>query len=68
MNRNRIATSIHGARRRVERPAAVLLSGALTTWFCMVAVTLGSAAAETHEVTFTEGEGIPYGKKQIITD
>jgi pimeloyl-ACP methyl ester carboxylesterase len=56
VNRNRIATSVHGARPRAERPAVVLVSGVVATWFCVVAVMLGSAAAETHEVTFTEGK------------
>jgi hypothetical protein len=51
-----MATSVHGARRQVERLVAALLSGALAIWFCMVAVTLGSAAAETREITLAEGK------------
>jgi pimeloyl-ACP methyl ester carboxylesterase len=39
-----MATSVHG-----------LLNGALPAWFCMVAVMLGSAAAETRKVTLAEG-------------
>lgn len=49
-------TSVHGARRRVERPAALLLNGALATWFCLVAVMPESAAAQTRESTYTEGK------------
>jgi pimeloyl-ACP methyl ester carboxylesterase len=34
----------------------VLLSGALATWFCLVAVMLGTTASETREFTFVEGK------------
>src|SRR5882724_1618006 len=49
--------SVYGASQPVERAGAMSLGGALATCFCLVAVMLGSAAAETRRVNFAKGEG-----------
>ena len=65
MNRNKTPAIVSGGQWRIKKSAAASLSSALATWFCLVAVTLGSTAAETREVTFEGKVSAMEAKKSL---